>query len=102
MASELLYVLKNKNKFEKEERKRKAAEMSDMRETGIYRVALNKQLELINLMLDDPSIKYIDINIPDNQLVNFGNAIGFEEMRAFDIKQLSPNEYRIARELINI
>lgn len=63
MASKLIYVIKNKNKYEKEERLRRQAEIDELKSEGKFRVALNKDIELLRTLMEDPGVASIDVSI---------------------------------------
>lgn len=99
--SEIMYVLKHKNMYEKEERKRRQQELESLREDGIFRVALNKDIEVLRTLFSDPEVEYINIKIPEDLLSKFLSAIYFEEMNEFKIKQIAADKYRFSRKEIN-
>ena len=82
-----VYVLKHKNEYEREERKRRKQEIDDLRADGVFRVALNKEIGTIRTLLDDEDVEYVDIEVSDEQLVNFHAALNFEELKEFKILQ---------------
>lgn len=99
--SEIMYVLKHKNLYEKEERKRRQQELEELREDGMFRVALNKDIEVLRALFSDPEVEVITVNIPEDLLSKFLSAIYFEEMSEFKIKQVSADKYRFSRKEIN-
>lgn len=87
MASELLYVWKNKNKYEKEEKKQRKQEIENLRQDGLFRVVLNNELSLIGNIFEDPSVDAIEIQIDKNKLAAFGNTVAYEEMKLYTFRQ---------------
>lgn len=100
MNSELLYVIRNKNVYEKEERKRRQQELEALREDGVFRVALNKDIEAIKILFNDSEIEFIDVRIPEEFLSKFSSALYFEEMEEFKRRQLAVDRYRLYRKEI--
>lgn len=98
--SEIMYVLKHKNMYEKEERKRRQQELEALREEGIFRVALNKDLEVLKTLFSDPEVEFVNIKIPEEFLSKFAGALYFEEMSEFRWTQIASDTYRFARKEI--
>jgi len=87
MASELWYVFRNKNKYEKQEKRRRQQEIDTLRKDGLFRVALNNELTLLSNIFEDPTVEAIEIQIDQNKLADFGNTLGYEEMKLFSFRQ---------------
>lgn len=87
MASEFWYVFTHKNKYEKEERKQRNLEIENLKEDGLFRVALNNQLDIIKNIFEDENIQSVEVEVDDNSLVLFGRAFGYEEMQSYLIAQ---------------
>ena len=103
MGLQLLYVIKHKNEYEKLERKRRKQELDELKQDGLFRVALNKELSIIRTILDDDSIKYVDVEINDKYLINFHGALNFEEISEFRIRQgRDATKFRFERKEIDI
>ena len=102
---QLAYVLKHKNEYEKAERKKRKQELEDLRNDGIFRVALNKELGIIRTLLEDPSISCVDIEVNPDHLANFhGSLDGYEEMKEFVITNIENDatKFRFRRKEIDI
>lgn len=97
---ELIYAIKNKNKNEKDERKRRKQEIDELREDGIFRVALNKDIEIIRTLLSDLDVEHVDIEVNPKYLTNFHRALYFEEMKEFEWRQGKDNMFRFRRKEI--
>lgn len=98
MKSKLLYVIQNKNRYEKEERKKRKTEVENLKREGMFRVALDNQLSVIRNCLEDPEVTSVIITVEDTSLIDFGRALGYEEMKDFQIRQAgSPQVYRFRR-----
>lgn len=84
---EILYVIKNKNKYEKIEKERRKQELDDLKEDGIFRVALSKDINLLKTILDDSEVSYVEAEVDQKYLINFHKALHYEEMKIFRIAQ---------------
>lgn len=103
MASKLIYVIKNKNKYEKEERLRRQAEIDELKSEGKFRVALNKDIELLRTLMEDPGVASIDVSIEDDELTHFNKALYYEEMKEFTWQQGNrPELFRCRRKDIDL
>jgi hypothetical protein len=90
MGSELFYVMKHKNRYEKEEQKQRKIEIENLREDGLFRVALNNELDVIKNIFEDSSVEAIELTVDSNSYSLFGKAFGYEEMQSYNIRQ-KPN-----------
>lgn len=86
MASEFWYVVQNRNRYEKEENKQREADIENLRNEGLFRVALNNELDIIKNIFEDSSIKYVELKVDGDSYMAFGAAFGYEEMQAFDVR----------------
>ena len=103
MLSRLRYAIKNKNRYEKEERERRKVEIDSLRREGLYRVALNNQLGVIQACLDDPSVSAVVIEVDDSSLIDFGRSLRYEEMKDFQVRQAgSANIFKFRRKEITL
>lgn len=104
MSSELFYVMKNKNRYEKEEQKQRKLEIESLREDGLFRVALNNELEIIKNIFEDRSIEAVEITVDENNIIAFGRAFGYEEVQAYNIRQKpnSTNVFIITRKEVSL
>lgn len=100
--SKLLYVLKNRDKYEKEEQIRREEEIRALKSEGRFRVALNKNLEVIRTVLDDPKVEYVDVTVYDKDLAMFGKALNFAEFQEFRCRQTGKdvNTFRFMRKTL--
>lgn len=87
MASEFWYVVLNKNKYEKAEKRRRQQEIDSLRKDGLFRVALNNELTLLSNIFEDPTVEAVEIQIDSDKLADFGNTLGYEEMKLFSFRQ---------------
>lgn len=87
MNSEFFYVLTHKNKYEKEEKQQRQIEIDNLREDGLFRVALNNKLGIIKNLFEDITINAIELTVDENSMIQFGKSFGYEEMQAYNIRQ---------------
>lgn len=100
---EFVYVLKNKNKYEKEEKKRRKQELEELKEEGIFRVALNKDIETLRTILEDSNVEFVDIEVSEKYLPHFHKALYFKEMQEFEWRQgKTPTLFRFKRKEISL
>lgn len=98
-----VYVLKNKNRYEKEEKRRRLQELTDLRQEGILRVALNRDLNVLRTMLLDSEVDYVDIEVDEKHLAYIHKALYFEEMQEFEWRQgRTPTLFRFKRKEISL
>lgn len=104
MASELWYVITHKNKYEKEEQKQRKLEIDNLKEDGLFRVALNNELDIIKNIFEDSDITAVELEVDENSLVLFGRAFGYEEMQSYNIMQKAneTNVFIITKKEINL
>lgn len=84
---QLAYVIKNKNAYEKAERKRRQAELEELREDGIFRVALNSEISVLRTLLSDSDVECVDVEVNPDFLAHFHGALDYEEMKEFKCQQ---------------
>lgn len=98
MKSRLLYVIKNKGQYEKNERRQRKIEVDNLRREGLFRVALNNQLSIIQACLDDPRVTGVEVEVSEESLIDFGRSFGYEEMKDFQIRQVgAANKFKFRR-----
>lgn len=104
MNSEFFYVLTHKNKYEKEEKRQRQIEIDNLREDGLFRVALNNKLGIIKNLFEDLTIDAIELTVEENSMIQFGKAFGYEEMQAYIVQQKpgSSNVFIIKRKEVDL
>lgn len=101
MKSKLLYTIRNKGRYEKDERRKRKIEVNNLRREGLFRVALNNQLNTIQACLTDPRVSSVTIEVDPESSIDFGRSLGYEEMKDFQIRQAgSANRFRFRRKEI--
>ena len=78
--SQIRDTIKNKNKIEKARRARRKNEISTLRSKSIYKATLYDELKHVEIILQDPDINAVIIDIPDSSMSQFSNAIYSEDL----------------------
>ena len=99
--SRISSVIKNKNKIEKEYRKKRSEDLSNLRADAMYRTKLNEDLRYIRLILEDEEVKSIIIAIEERLIYQFLKMMYVEEMAEYSITQVDNTHFRIGRKVIN-
>ena len=100
--SQIMDVIKNKNKVEKARRARRKDEMAILRSKSAFKAKLHSELQHIDLILDDPNVKSITITVPDRALSDFTSALYSNDLSGYDIKQVpdTANQFYIEKKYI--
>lgn len=99
--SQLLKVIKSKNRIARTAKIRRNEEISNMRALSMYRVKLMDDLRLVKMMFDDDTVDSAEIRIPKNQLSFFLKTVYSEELNEYSIIQKSEDTFEIRRKEIN-
>jgi len=102
MMSQIVRVLKNKNRIDKEARKRRNTEIRRMKEEAMYRNRLNEDMKVIKMILEDESVSHVVVSLNDKLLSMFLKFIYMEEFADYSVVQIDNNHYSIGRKIINI
>lgn len=86
-------VLKDRNLVEKSQRARRKEELGSLRATAAFKASLHDEMRRIDILLDSGEVEEVMIEVPENLLAKFGDAIYSDEMLEYDITQL-PDEPR--------
>lgn len=100
--SEIGYILKNKNKYAKEEKERRSRNELELREEGLFRVDLRQLLETIKNIFLDSDIDSLTVSIHDKFINKFTTALYSEEFSEFDWEQIDSNVYKLSLKEIQI
>lgn len=101
--SEILRVLKNKNKLEKENSRRRSKEIRDMRDLAMYRNRLAEDIKMIELLLEDDDVESVVIKLGTERLLSmFQRFMYLEEFSEYVVQQVDKDKYNISRKVINI
>lgn len=101
--SQIRDTIKNKNKIEKARRARRKNEISTLRSKSIYKATLYDELKHVEIILQDPDINAVIIDIPESSMPQFSNAIYSEDLAGYEIEQLpgESNKFYIRRKFIS-
>lgn len=101
--SQIRRVLKNKNRIDKENRKRRNKEIRDMREEAMYRNRLNEDMKLIKLILEDEEVSHVQVYLGTEKILYmFLKFMYLEELADYSVNQADNNHYTIGRKIINL
>lgn len=101
--SQIRRVLKNKNRIDKENRKRRNKEIRDMREEAMYRNRLNEDMKLIKLILEDEEVSHVQVYLSTEKILYmFLKFMYLEELADYSVNQVDNNHYTIGRKIINL
>lgn len=95
-------VIKNKNKVEKSRKARRKNEMLTLKNRSAFKAKLHDELKHIEVILQDPNIEAVIVNVPDRTLADFTAAIYGEELASYDIRQVEDqtNQFYVRRKFI--
>ena len=99
--SKIVRVLRNKNKLERREKERRAEDLARIKSETAFTARLNDEMKVIDVILRDPEVDKVVIEIPDKQLTLFSRAIYREEMTQYSIIQVGDNTFEVGRRIIN-
>lgn len=99
--SRLSQVIKEKNRLEKAEKKRRQMELQDVRQDTAYRAKLYDEMQAVKVMLDDPDVEAVYIEIPERYVTLFARAAYSDEMAEYTL-EIDGTRATIRRRLIQI
>lgn len=94
-------VLRNRNRAEKLEKRKREEELDRIKNETKYMAKLNEEMKLIDLVLSDSSVDKIRISIPEKYITMFTRSIYREEMSQYSIIQVDEMSFDIGRRLVN-
>lgn len=100
--SKIAEVLKNRNRVERLKKERHNEEVRNLRLNSAFRARLHEELKTIDVLLSSDEVEYIEINVPNEFLPQFGEAIYSEDLAEYDVKQVDgePNKFLIGHKYI--
>lgn len=101
MSSKIFTVLKNKNKIDKMDKKRKQDEIETLRIETSYRAKLYDNLAQVNKILNDTNVESVLIRIPKQYMGNFLKSLYTEDMAEYENEQVSDNEFVLRYKIID-
>lgn len=87
--SRIADVIRNKNRVEKSQRAKRKDEISSLKNKAAFNAALSDEMSNIEVLLESEEIDSIVVQISENNIGKFGEAIYSETMSGFDITQKS-------------
>ena len=95
-------VLKNRNRVEKTQRARRKEELNSLKVTSAFKARLYDELKNIDVILDSDEVESIIVEIPEQFLAKFGEAIYSEDLAEYDIQQVEgvPNQFYVRHKFI--
>lgn len=99
--SQIMTVLKNRNKVERRERQRRQEELQNIKVEATFRSKLYENSKLIDIILSDDSVESVIIKVPKEYITKFMRAMYGEEMAQYSIEQLDEQRFEFKRKLIN-
>lgn len=101
--SRIRTALKNKNKVEKTRKARRRSEMKSLRDTSAFKARLYDELHHLEVILGDPNVDAVLIEVPDRFMSQFSVAIYSEDLAGYDVTQHedSYNKFLIRRKFIS-
>lgn len=96
-------VIKNKNKVEKARRIRRRNEMMALKNNSAFKAKLFDELKHVEVILSDSHVESITVQVPDNMLPQFSNAIYSEDLASYEVQQVNgePNKFSVRKKYID-
>lgn len=100
--SRISEVLKNRNRVEKTQRARRKEELNSLKVSSAFKARLYDELKNIDVILDSDEVESVVIEIPDQFLAKFGEAIYSEDLAEYDIQQVEgvSNQFYVRHKFI--
>ena len=87
MLNRLRAVIKNKNRVQREHKRRRVDEINEMRADSIFRAKLTADLQLVNILFMDPSIKNVVVETSPNNTARLDAAMYNSEMAEYSVQK---------------
>lgn len=102
--SQIMNVIKNKNRVDKANKKRRNEELKSMRTETMYRARLSEDFKMVGMILEDSEVESVDIIVDQKQMSLFSKAIYNEELAEFNIVQDEEdgNRFTISRKFVSL
>lgn len=99
--SRLGYVIREKGRLEKEERQRRTRELQEIRQETAYKARLFDDMQVVRVVLSDPSVKDVVVEVPEGYITQFMKALYSDEMAEYTVA-IDGTRATIRRRVINI
>ena len=101
--SQIIRVIKSKNRLEKEKKRKINSEIRSMREMSVYRNRLNEDMKMVRMVLADEEVEAITVKLENEKTISmFMRFIYSEEFSEYVVEQMDAKRYKIRRRVINI
>lgn len=85
--SRILEVIKQKNRIEKENRRKRKEEIGKLKVLSEYKASLIEYLEQFGVVLDNEEVDSIEIEIDEKKLALFSSLIYSDDLSEYEIAQ---------------
>lgn len=99
--SRLGYVIREKGRLEKQEAERRKREMQDIRQETAYKARLEDDMGVVKVMLSDPRVSEVRVEVPERYATQFMKAAYSDEMAEYTVV-IDGNMATIRRKIIQI
>ena len=99
--SRLGYVIREKGRLEKQEAQRRRQEMQDIRQETAYKARLEDDMGVVKVILSDPNVAEVRVEIPPKYVTQFMKAAYSDEMAEYNVI-IDGNKATIKRRIIQI
>lgn len=95
-------VIKNRNKAERARSKFREDEMQILNSQAIFKARLADDLKDVDIVLSDPDIKSVIVEVPDDRIAEFVRCIYTEDLADYVVQQYGnePNKFSISKKII--
>ena len=102
MLSRTLNVIHNKHKVDKALQARHKNELLNVKQQSAYKARLYDELKHVEVMLQDPDVDAVIVEIPQKMLPQFSAAIYAEDLASYDVQQMDnqANKFYIRRKFV--
>lgn len=100
--SKIIEVIKDKNRIERLRVRKHREELDKLKSNAVFRANLKSNMRKVELLLNNSEVDSIIIEVLDNYLGQFGEAIYSDDLSDYDIKQVEnePNKFYIKKKYI--
>jgi hypothetical protein len=95
-------VIKNKNSVSRQKKARQKEELSRLNKKTAFKAALSAEMKHIDVLLNEEDIDSVIIQVPENMLSKFGEAIFSPDMAGYEVEQVpdEPDKFEIRYRMI--
>lgn len=102
MLGRTINVVRNKHKVDKALQARRKNELLNLKQQSAYKARLYDELKHVEVMLQDPDVDAVIVEIPPKMLPQFSAAIYAEDLASYDVRQVDDqaNKFYIRRKFV--